>query len=282
MRPVEQTFVVRPEIPLVVFADPFAGEEPSGPGPRGAARGVVVETVAALEQAGTRAYSGPERVRSRLLAAAAAAGVIATALEADARLHGPGLARSSSEDYFRLRVAPLNPVAALAYGAGVIARAAGDLAWAPVVADDLALEVWALSYALAQLGERAGPLSMSCATSAPWAPAAPDVGGRWIIGHHARFLLEACAAARLAAAADWARGGQLEEAAGHVRGATVYVRGLPAAVAQACATPAARYHRAIRPGMAPPAAAETLSGSRHTTTGCGARRCAAFGTSRRR
>ncbi len=54
---------------------------------------------------------------------------------------------------------------------------------------------------------------------------------RWLIGHHARFLFEVCAATALTDGARHLRHGCADQAVVCIRDATVFVRAFPAAVA---------------------------------------------------
>jgi len=181
---------------------------------------------------------------------------------------------SASQPYFRVRTADLTDEQALWQGAGVLARAAADLAYAPVAASDLALEARGMRFAILDLVgapavDRPAPVPAACDSDLrvdadlerTWAR-------RWLIGHHVRFLFEACAAAALTDSAHYLRQGCTVHAVGRIHAAIVFVQAFPAAVAHACAMPAEHYLAAVRPGMAPPALPQPLSGRMHRTYTC--------------
>jgi hypothetical protein len=181
---------------------------------------------------------------------------------------------SASQPYFRVRTADLTDHQALRQSAGVLARAAADLAYAPVAASDLALEARGMCTAILDL---AGVPAVDLPAPVPAVADAPlevdaDLEGswarRWLIGHHVRFLFEACAATALTEAAHYLGQGCLGRAVGRIGAATVFVQAFPAAVAHACAMPAEHYLAAIRPGMAPPVLPQPLSGRMHRTYTC--------------
>ncbi len=173
---------------------------------------------------------------------------------------------SDNQTYFRVRVGRLTAPQALAHGVGVASRAIADLAWAPVSASDMSLETTALCSSLVLFGEAAGGL-LGGECPAPKVPLTQALAPaeRWIVGHHVRFLIETCAAASLWSAAMSVSEGDISSAVTRISAATACVRGLPAAVAHACAMPRGHYRGVIRPGMAPPALDSPLSGRQHHT-----------------
>ncbi len=194
----------------------------------------------------------------------------------EASTHGEARpVHSASQPYFRVRTAYLTDHQALWQSTGVLARAAADLAYAPVAASDLVLEARGMCTAILDLAgapaldlpapapaaERDGPLAVDADLERTWAR-------RWLIGHHVRFLFEACAATALTDGAHYLRQGCTVRAVERIRAATVFVEAFPAAVAHACAMPAEHYLAAIRPGMAPPVLPQPLSGRMHCTYTC--------------
>ena len=80
---------------------------------------------------------------------------------------------------------------------------------------------------------------------------------RWLIGHHVRFLFEACAATALTDAAHYLAQGCMVRAVGRIGAATVFVQAFPAAVTHACAIAVAYFMLATRRSLAQPAGSPT-------------------------
>ncbi|MDQ6739491.1 MAG: hypothetical protein M3021_03745, partial [Actinomycetota bacterium] len=226
---------------------------------RDEARALVCRTAGAL--AAVDPYAAAADRAGQLRAAAGVAQALNRVLGAQEppAQGGATPAHSASQLYFRVRTADLTDQQALWQGAGVLARAAADLAYAPVAASDLALEAKGMRTAILDL---AGAPALGL--PAPVVPAAGDAplevdadlerswARRWLIGHHVRFLFEACAATALTDAAHYLGQGCTVRAVERIGAATVFVQAFPAAVAHACVMPAEHYLAAIRPGMAPP------------------------------
>ncbi|MCF3136095.1 hypothetical protein [Streptomyces olivochromogenes] len=267
------------EVPVVAFPMPVPAMSPAtaSSGPKAAAlRARLAQTLTAADP-----WSGRSALPTHLLTAAGLAArlreelgvsVSGASVEASAEpADTPGLSD------FRTRTLPLTACQTLAEGLGVLGRAVMDLAHTPLGAHDAAAELAALRQAMEYWADVAGvgsaetEIRPSRTASLPptEAEGEPPLGAgaeRWFIGHHCRFFLEATAAALLTRAVTHVRRRQPERAADALTQATVCVQGMPAAVAHACALPAAQHgDETTPPEPDSPAQPRPLSGRTHLT-----------------
>lgn len=169
--------------------------------------------------------------------------------------------------YFGVRAAPLTPLHHAAQVAAILFRSLADARRALVDLNDLSAEVQAMLQMLQRLAPangRPGDRARRAPADEPGVAAYEPDGDaleRWILVHHLYFLLNLYAAAAVRAAVRALADGAPESAPALLDEATVYVRGLTAAMMHSGDLPAAHYQAVVRPTMQPPFQPLPLTGA---------------------
>ena len=209
-------------------------------------------------------YDGPVDLENGLLEAATALTRLGACLPSRADVPP---ARSALQEYFRIRLAPMERAIALSEAVSVCRTCVDDLRFTPLAGSDLDRELTAMGQVLCDLRTTSsGPSSGSVdydALDLGSLPVQQRWMRRWILAHQLHALFNAHATTSIASALEHIETGHLLMASESLRRAATYVHGSGSARAHAMSIPAAFYHDVVRPTMTPPHCLVPLSGRMH-------------------